>query len=173
MLASEGLIEAFNGQIGHEMAASLQYVAIAAYFDTEALPELAQFFYRQAEEERGHAMKFVKFVVDVGGRVAIPAIPAPRAAFDSAEQAVALSVESEERVTGQIYQLVEVARSESNHIAGRFLDWFVDEQLEEVSTMTTLLQIVRRAGPDRLLHVEEYLARHKGPLESPAAEATA
>ncbi len=173
MLASERLIEAFNGQIGNEMAASLQYVAIAAYFDTEALPELAQFFYRQAEEERGHAMKFVKFVLDVGGRVAIPALPAPRGTFDSAEQAVALSLESEERVTGQIYELVEVARGESNYIAGRFLDWFLEEQLEEVSTMTTLLQIVRRAGPDRLLQVEEYLARHKGPLESPAAETTA
>jgi ferritin len=172
MLASERLIEAFNGQIGHEMGASLQYIAVAAYFDTEALPELAQFFYRQSEEERAHAMKFVKFIVDVGGGVEIPALPSPRSAFGSAEEAVALSLASEERVTAQIYELVEVARAESNHIAGRFLDWFVDEQLEEVSTMTTLLQIVRRAGPDRLLHVEEYLARHKGPLESPAAEAT-
>jgi len=170
MLASDRLIEAFNGQIGHEMAASMQYIAIAAYFDSEALPELAQFFYRQSEEEREHAMKFVKFVLDVGGRVEIPAIPAPKGEFDSAEQAVALSLESEQRVTQQIYELVEVARGESNHIAGRFLDWFLEEQLEEVSTMSALLQIVRRAGPDRLLHVEDYLARHKRPLESPAAE---
>lgn len=170
MLASEGLIEAFNGQIGHEMSASMQYIAIAAYFDSEALPQLAQFFYRQSEEEREHAMKFVKFVLDVGGTVAIPEIPAPQGEFDSAEEAVSLSVESEKKVTQQIYELVDTARGESNHIAGRFLDWFLEEQLEEVSTMTTLLQIVRRAGPDRLLHVEDYLARHERPLESPAAE---
>jgi len=171
MLATDGLIEAFNGQIGHEMGASLQYIAIAAYFDSEALPELAQFFYRQAEEEREHAMKFVKFVVDVGGAVEIPALPAPRSAFGSAEEAVELSLESEQRVTRQIYELVEVARGESNHIAGRFLDWFLEEQLEEVATMGSLLQVVRRAGPDGLLHVEDYLARHKRPLESPAADA--
>lgn len=172
MLASDKIVEAFNGQIGHEMGASLQYIAIASYFDSEALPELAGFFYRQSEEEREHAMKFVKFVVDVGGRVEIPAIPAPKSAFDSAEEAVALSLESEERVTQQIYGLVESARGESNHIAGRFLDWFLEEQLEEVATMGSLLQVVRRAGADRLLHVEDYLARHRGPLESPAADPT-
>ena len=172
-LASEKLIAAFNGQIGHEMGASLQYISVAAYFDSEALPQLAQFFYRQSEEEREHAMKFVKFVIDVGGPVEIPALPAPKARFASAEEAVGLSLESEERVTRQIYELVEAAKGESNHIAQRFLDWFVVEQLEEVATMGTLLQVIRRAGPQGLLHVEDYLARNKGPLESSAAPAGA
>lgn len=171
MLASERLIAEFNAQIGHEMAASLQYISIAAYFDSEALPQLAGFFYRQSEEEREHAMKFVKFVLDVGGAVEIPAIPAPKTGFASAEEAVGLSLESEQRVTAQIYELVETARTDSNHIAGRFLDWFLEEQLEEVATMGALLQVVRRAGPDRLLQVEDYLARNKGPLESAAAPA--
>ncbi len=170
MLASEKLVDAFNEQIGNELGASNQYVSIATYFDGEALPQLAQFFYRQAEEEREHAMKFVKFVVDVEGAVRIPAIKAPKPTFASAEEAVALSVEWEKTVTDQIYGLVEAARSEKNHIASRFLDWFVDEQLEEVATMSSLLQVVRRAGPDGLLHVEDYLARTGGaPLESAAS----
>ncbi|HVS00533.1 MAG TPA: ferritin [Thermoanaerobaculia bacterium] len=170
MLASNPLIQAFNQQIGHEMAASMQYISIATYFDSETLPELAKFFYRQSEEERTHAMRFVKFIVDVGGRVEIPALPAPRVEFTTAEEAVSQALSWEEEVTRQVYDLVEIARADKNYIAGRFLDWFVDEQLEEITTMTSLLQVIRRAGPDRLLFVEEYLARQgKVSLDSPAA----
>ena len=170
MQSSQKLIDAMNAQIGNEMGASLQYVSIAAYFDAESLPQLAQFFYRQAEEERDHAMKFVKFVIDVEGTVAIPDVKAPKAGFASAEEAVRLSLDWEKEVTQQIYGLVEIAQKDKDYIALRFLDWFVNEQLEEVTTMSSLLSVVRRAGEDRLLHVEDYLARTGGaPLESPAA----
>src|SRR3970282_1511862 len=100
------------------------YVSIAAHFDSENLPQLAQFFYRQAEEEREHALKFVRFVVDVGGRGAIPAIAAARTDFASASEAVRLSLDWERTVTDQIYGLVEVAQADRNYIALRFLDWF-------------------------------------------------
>ena len=73
-LASTRLVSALNAQVGNEMHASLQYVSIAAHFDSENLPQLAAFFYRQAAEERDHALKFVESVVDVGGRVATPAV---------------------------------------------------------------------------------------------------
>ena len=170
MLASNQLIQAFNQQIGHEMAASMQYISIATYFDSETLPELAKFFYRQSEEERTHAMRFVKFIVDVGGRVEIPALPAPRVEFTTAEEAVSQALSWEEEVTRQVYDLVEIARSDKNYIAGRFLDWFVDEQLEEVTTMTSLVAIIQRAGKERLILVEDYLARGgAASLESPAA----
>lgn len=169
MQASDKLVDAMNAQIGHEMGASLQYVSIASYFDAEDLSQLAAFFYRQADEERDHAMKFVKFLIDVGGDVEIPNIPAPKSGFDSAEKAVELSLEWEKEVTRQIYDLVEIAQDDRDFIAQRFLDWFVEEQLEEVTTMSSLLAVVRRAGADGLLHVEEYLARTGGaPLESPA-----
>src|SRR5690349_9885854 len=96
MLASEKLIQAFNQQIGNEMHASLQYIAIASYFDSETLPELAKFFYQQSDEERTHAMRFVKFINDVGGRVQIPALPAPTSEFVSAEEAVGQALAWEE-----------------------------------------------------------------------------
>ncbi|HYO13993.1 MAG TPA: ferritin [Thermoanaerobaculia bacterium] len=171
MLASERLIQAFNQQIGNEMGASMQYIAIASYFDSETLPQLAAFFYRQSEEERVHAMKFVKFINDVGGRVRIPDLPAPKDDFASAEEAVASALEWEQEVTRQIYDLVEVAKEDRSYVAVRFLDWFVEEQLEEVTTMNDLLAVIRRAGSDRLLFVEEYLVRQGGvKLESPAGE---
>ncbi len=172
MLASDKLIEAFNQQIGNEMGASMQYIAIASYFDSETLPQLAAFFYRQSEEERTHAMRFVKFINDVGGRVKIPALPAPQSDFASAEEAVGKALEWEEEVTRQIYDLVEIARGDRSYVGVRFLDWFVEEQLEEVSSMSDLLAVIRRAGQDRLLYVEEYLSRQgKAGLSSPAAPA--
>jgi ferritin len=159
VLASPKLVAAFNGQVGNEMHASLQYTSIAAHFDAENLPQLAAFFHRQSTEEREHALKFVHFIVDVGGRVQIPAVTAPKHAFQSAAEAVRLSLEWERTVTDQIYGLVEIAKAENNYIALRFLDWFVTEQLEEITLMDQLLSLVERAG-DNLLLIEDYLSRN-------------
>lgn len=171
MLASQKIIEAFNVQIGNELGASHQYIAIASYFSSENLEELSKFFFRQADEEREHAMKFVHFILDVEGQVAIPEVTAPRSGFEKAREAVALSLDWEREVTEQIYGLVDLCQAERNHIALRFLDWFVTEQLEEVTTIGNLLGIVERAGEDNLLYVEDYLSRHgiEGP-ESANAE---
>lgn len=158
MLISPKMTAALNEQIGNEFGASIQYVAIAAHFDTEGLPALARHFYKQAQEEREHAMRFVKYVVDAGSAVEIPAIPAPRSRFKSAEEAVELSLQWEMTVTKQINELVDQAIRENNHITKNFLEWFVNEQLEEVSSMDTLLRMVRRAGEKGLLFVEHYLA---------------
>lgn len=170
MLASESLIDAFNAQIGRELGASHQYLSIASYFDRESLPELSRFFFAQADEERDHALRFVRFVNDVDGHLRLPEVPAPKADFASAEEAVALALEWEEEVTRQIYGLVARASEDQNLIAQRFLDWFVTEQLEEVNTMSTLLGIVRRAGKDGLLHVEDYLAREGSRLGPGSSE---
>lgn len=159
MLISQQMNTAINEQIGREFGASLQYVAIAAHFDSESLPQLAKHFYRQAEEEREHAMRFVRYVLDAGGRVVIPAVAAPKSRFSSAEEAVKLSLEGEEGVTKQIGALVNLALKEADHTTENSLQWFVAEQLEEVSSMERLLSIVRRAGEGGLLFVEDYLAR--------------
>jgi len=158
MLTSTKVVDAINKQIGNEFGASLQYVAIAAYFSGDALPQLAQHFFRQAAEENDHAMRFIKYVVDAGGRVVIPAIAAPQAEFRNAEEAIKLSLDQEVEVTHQINALVELARSENDFITNNFLQWFLTEQLEEVSSMDNLLKIVQRAGSD-LLQADEYLAR--------------
>ena len=159
MLISERLEEALNRQVGREMGASLQYLAIAAYFDRLSLKQLARFFYRQSDEERTHAMKFLHFIIEAGGTVSLPEIAAPRGEFNTARECAELSLHWERQVTQQIYELVDTAHGDKNYIALRFLDWFVTEQLEEVSLMDGLLQIIERAGEENLLQVEDYMAR--------------
>jgi ferritin len=163
MLISKNLNQAMDKQIGSELGASNQYLIIASYFDNESLPELAGFFFRQSDEERMHAMKFVRYILDAGGRVEIPSIPAPPTEIQSAEAAVQMALDWEVEVTQQINNLMDLAIKENDHIAQDFLRWFVTEQLEEVSTMDELLAVIRRAGEKQLLLVEDFLVRKGDP----------
>ena len=158
MLISKEMNDQMNEQIGHEFGASLQYVSIAAYFDDVGLPVLRDHFFKQADEEREHAMKFVRFILDAGGSLRIPAIPAPKATFKSAEEAVALALEWEQSVTKQINALMNRSGSEKDYLSHDFLEWFVREQLEEVSSMEMLLKMVQRTGESGLMLVESALA---------------
>ena len=162
MLISKELNEAMNQQIGSELGASNQYIKIASYFDSEQLPELSAFFFRQSDEERMHAMKFVHYILEAGGDVDIPSIEATPTKIDSAESAVKLALDWEMEVTRQINALMDLGIKQNDHIAQNFLRWFVEEQLEEVSTMDELLGVVGRAK-EQLLFVEDYLIRRGDP----------
>jgi ferritin len=165
--------DSLNEQIRHEFAASQQYVAVAVYYDSESLPQLAAHFYRQAVEERNHAMMMVQYLLDADEAVAIPGIEAPQTAFSDAVAPVALALEQEKKVTGQIVELVKLARDEGALVGEQFLHWFLQEQREEVASMTELLAVVER-GKDNLLQVEEHISRSAGdesPLESGAPPA--
>ena len=162
MLISVKMNEAMNRQIGSELGASNQYLNIASYFEADGLPELAGFFFRQSEEEREHALRIVHFLLDAGGEVAVPEIDAPPTDVESAADAVQRALDWEMQVTGQINDLMDMAISENDHTSQQFLRWFVDEQLEEVSTMEELLSVVKRAG-DNLLMAEQYVVRHGDP----------
>ena len=168
MLISKELENAINKQIGAEFAASLQYISIAAYFDSDDLPQLAAFFYRQGEEEKDHAMKFANYLVDAGGQGRIPAIAETKYDFSSAEECAKLALAWENDVTKMINGLMDIAVNNKDYISQDFLRWFVTEQLEEISTMGTLLNTIRRAGSN-LLWVEDYLARN--PIVDEGAEA--
>jgi ferritin len=160
-----------NEQIGREFAASQQYVAIAVYYDAETLPQLAAHFYRQAVEERNHAMMIVQYLLDAGEAVTIPGVEAPRTDFADPVAPVALALEQERTVTNQIVALASLARDENDLVGEQFLHWFLEEQREEVSSMSALLRVVER-GQENMLLVEEYLARAGGGDEAgPAATA--
>ncbi len=159
MLVSPKVIEAINGQIGMEFAASLQYDAIGAHFDFQSLPRLSKHFYQQSTEERGHAHRFMKFILDAGAQVVIPAIEAPVADFKFAKDAVKLSLDQEIKVTQAINGIYDLALKENDHITSTFLQWFIKEQVEEVSSMNDLLKTVERAGEGGLLLVEQFLAQ--------------
>ena len=157
MLISRELAAAFNAQVGHEFGASMQYLSIAAFFKSRQLTLLAKLFTEQAEEEKEHAMKFVQYVMDTKGGLQIPAIPAPTPTFPSAEAAVQAALEWETEVTRQITTLMDMAVAENDYISQSFLQWFIDEQLEEVVKMDRLLSVIKQSGEKNLLMVEAYL----------------
>jgi ferritin len=157
-MPSPAFVDLLNEQVGHEFAASQQYVALATYYDTETLPRLRDFFYRQALEERNHAMMLIQYLLDAGERPRIPGTSAPRLEFADIVEPVGVALEQEKRVTEQFNRLAARAREDGDYTSEQFLNWFLKEQVEEVSSMSDLLTIVERSR-ENPLWVEEYLAR--------------
>jgi len=157
-VASQAFVEKLNEQIGHELGAHNQYVAIAVHYDAETLPRLASFFYAQALEERDHAMMMVRYLLDADAEPRIPALPAPETDFGDLVEPVALALEQERRVSEQINALAALARGDGDLSSEQFMQWFIKEQVEEVSTVSDLLRVVQRAR-ENPLQAEEYLAR--------------
>jgi len=157
-MPAQAFVELLNEQIGHEFAASQQYLAIATYYDDDTLPRLAAFFFAQAIEERNHALMMVQYLLDAGVDARIPGVAAPLNDFDDVVGPVAIALEQERRVTDQINNLAAVARHEGDYTSEQFMQWFIKEQVEEVATMNDLLRVVERARDNPLL-AEEYIAR--------------
>ena len=157
-MPSDRFVSALNEQIGHEFAAHQQYVAIAVHYDAETLPQLARFFYRQALEERDHAMMMVQYLVDADADVAIPGVAAPQTAFSDNVAPVALALEQEKRVSQQINGLAGTAREAGDFTSEQFTQWFIKEQVEEVATMSDLLRVVERSKDDPM-DIENFMAR--------------
>ena len=159
-MSSERFPKALNEQIGYEFAASQQYVAIAVHYDSETLPQLAAFFYRQALEERDHAMMMTQYLLDADEQAVIPGVAAPQVDFGDIVSPVALALGQEKRVTDQINALAALARSEGDYSSEQFMQWFIKEQIEEVATMSDLLRVVERSQ-DHAMDIEDYLAREQ------------
>jgi ferritin len=157
---SDKFADALNEQIANEFAAHQQYVAAAVYYDAETLPRLAAFFYRQALEEREHAMMMIRYLLDVGEEVRIPDIKAQQTSFADGSAPVRVALEQERRVSEEIFALFELARELKDYRAEQFLQWFVKEQVEEVALMNDLLRVVERSR-ENLLLAEDYIAREK------------
>ena len=159
-------------QIGHEFAASQQYIAIAVWFDNHDLPQLAKHFYSQSIEERNHAMMLVQYRLDRDLGVIIPGIEPVINDFADERAPIALAHEQEKQVTEQIEALFAAARAENDALGEQFMLWFLKEQVEEVASMSTLLTIVTRA--QNLFDVENYLSRESiGEGEDASAPAAA
>jgi ferritin len=159
-MPSDTFPDRLNEQIAYEFAASQQYVAIAVYYDAETLPQLAGFFYAQAVEERNHAMMMVQYLLDAGAAIRIPGVEAPRTEFTDAVDPVVLALEQERRVSGQIGALAQAARDGGDYAGEQFMQWFIKEQVEEVSTMSALLAVAERSR-DKPMDIEDYLAREQ------------
>jgi bacterioferritin B len=162
-------------QIRNEFTASQQYVAVAVWYDDQDLPRLASHFYKQALEERNHAMMMVQYLLERDIRPHIPGVAEVESDFKSALEPLDLALRQEVTVTKQIETLARTARDESDYIGEQFMQWFLKEQVEEVATMKTLVNVAKRAG-DNLFHLEGFIAREgvgDGGAEDPTAPAVA
>jgi bacterioferritin B len=164
-MAADAFVDLLNEQVAHEYAAHQQYVACAVHYDVETLPQLARFFYRQALEERGHAMMMVQYLIDADARVVIPGVAAPQVGFEDIVAPVALALAQEKRVTEQINALAATARAEGDYTSEQFMQWFIKEQVEEVATMSDLLRVVQRSQSDPMA-IEDWMAREHGGAEA-------
>ncbi len=164
-MPAQQFVEELNAQIGREFGASQQYVALAVFYDEMTLPRLAAFFYDQSAEERTHAMMMVQYLLDGGVRPVIPGVAAPRADFDDWVGPIGVALEQERKVTDQISSLAAIAREENDYVSEQFMQWFLKEQVEEVSTMSELVAVAERCR-DRPMDFEDYLVREKSAPEA-------
>src|SRR5918995_4354617 len=161
-MPDDTFVRRLNEQIANEFAAHQQYVACAVYYDAETLPQLARFFHRQALEERDHAMMMIQYLIDADADPTIPGVAAPQTDFPDIVAPVALALEQEKRVTGQINALAAAAREAGDYTSEQFMQWFIKEQVEEVATMSDLLRVVERSKDDPM-EIENFMAReHPG-----------
>ncbi len=169
-MPDQAFVDRLNEQIGHEFAASQQYVAAAVHYDAETLPRLAAFFYAQALEERNHAMMMVQYLLDAGADVVIPGSGAPRSGFADIVEPVQVALDQEKRVSAQINELAGLARQAGDYSSEQFMQWFIKEQVEEVASMSDLLRVVERSR-ETPMFAEDFLARERP--QGDAADATA
>lgn len=145
-MPSKKLINKLNEQIKHEFFSAHYYLAMAAFCTEKSLDGFANFFIAQAEEERFHAMKFFDFLTEIGETPVITGFDDPKGDFSSLEEVFQLSLEHEKLVTGLINEILEIAQEEKHHPTVSFLQWFIDEQVEEEDTMSTILDKIKMVG---------------------------
>jgi len=157
-MPSERFITALNEQIAREFAAAHQYVAIGAWYDGQTFPQLARFFYKQADEERDHAMRMVNYLIETGTQPAIGSIAAPLSAFEDHVAPIRMALDQEKTNTVEIGKLFEIARETRDHASEVFLQWFIEEQVEEEASMDGLLSVAERVRQFPMM-LEEFVAR--------------
>lgn len=163
MRISKKTEELINKQINEEIYSAHLYLSMASYFLYLDLNGFGNFFVVQSHEENNHAMKYFTFLHDVGGKLAMKALPAPSETYNSALDVFEQALAHEEKVTASTYELIDYALKDKDFATYTFLEWFVKEQVEEEALMRTLvakLQMVKN-DPTALFFMNEELAKRK------------
>jgi ferritin len=157
------LQQAFNDQIKHELYSAYIYLAMAAYFETKNLPGFAHWMKIQYKEETSHALKIFEFLNDRGQRVLLQAIPQPAGEFSSTLEVFEETLRHEQKVTGLINALYELAKEVNDHASVVFLQWFVSEQVEEEKNATVIIQTLKMIKSEGapLIMLDRELARRE------------
>jgi ferritin len=162
-MRSQALLDAMNEQIAHECFSAYSYLSLSAWCESVNLPGFANWMRVQAREEIEHAMKFYHFIIDRGGRVRLAAIQQPPVDCDSPLDVFEKALASEQRVTGQIERLYALAVQEQDFAGQAFLNWFVEEQVEEEKLVSQVIETLKLIGDDKpaLVMLDRELAQRK------------
>ncbi len=147
-MLSPKLIDALNDQMNFEFFSAHAYMAMAAYASSEDLDGFSNFFLVQAEEERFHAMKFFNFLNDMGARAVVTGFGDLTNEFDNLVVCFETGLHHEKEVTRRIYELSNIALDEREHATINFLNWFVEEQVEEEATFNNIIAKLKRIQND-------------------------
>ena len=162
-MISDKLRDALNKQVNEELQSYYIYLGIAAYFEDKNLNGFAHWMHLQAEEERNHAMRIYNFLYDRGARVNLLPLDAPPADWDSPLAAFEESLAHERMISGLIHHLVDLAVEENDHPTQTFLQWFVNEQVEEEATADDIIQQLKLVGdaPTGIFLLDRELAQRQ------------
>lgn len=162
--------KSLNDQIALEAAASNSYLAMASWCEVTGYQGGADYFYAQSDEEKTHMLKIIHYLNDIGATATIPAVKAPTSSYKSLEGIVKAALKNEQSVTKAIHKMVELSHKEKDHCTYAFLEWFVNEQVQEETKFETILQKFDLLGRDKLgiNEVDKFLAAQAG-NSSPAA----
>lgn len=150
MKISKTMQSALNNQITLEANASNSYLAMASWCEVTGYEGGASFFYAQSDEERTHMLKIVRYLNGLGVPAVIPATKLPASNFKSLESILKTALNSEQMVTAAIHKMVEIAQKEKDHSTYAFLEWFVNEQVQEETKFETLIQKFELIGRDKI-----------------------
>lgn len=150
MKISKNMQNALNNQIALESNASNTYLAMASWCEVTGYEGGASFFYAQSDEERTHMLKIVHYLNNLGISASIPATKSPTANYKSLEAILKTALKNEQAVTTAIHKMVEIAQKDKDHSTYAFLEWFVNEQVQEETKFETLLQKFELIGRDKL-----------------------
>jgi ferritin len=150
MKISTQMKKALNDQVTLEASASNSYLAMASWCEVTGYQGAADYFYTQSDEERTHMLKIVHYLNDMGAIATIPAIKAPGSSYKSLEGLVKTALKNEQTVTKAIHKMVEITQKEKDHSTYAFLEWFVNEQVQEETKFETILQKFDLIGRDKL-----------------------
>jgi ferritin len=162
-MLTEKMQKALNGQMNAELYSSYLYLSMNAYFKSVNLDGFANWMYYQAQEELEHAMKFYDFICQRGGRVQLAQIEAPPSKWNSPLAVFEDTLAHEQKVTGLINDLVEIANEERDHASQIFLQWFVSEQVEEEDSVGGVLEQLKLMGEAKggLFMMDRELAKRR------------
>lgn len=167
-MLSEKMQAALNAQINAELYSSYLYLSMAAYFEAQNLLGFANWMHKQSGEETIHGMKFYHYVHSRRGRVLLSQLDGPKTEWKAPLAVFEDSLKHEQKVTGLINKLMDLAIAESDHATISFLKWFVDEQVEEEANVDTVIQDLKRIGeaPEGLFMLDRELAGRKAEAEA-------